>query len=232
MLRKSLIQFSVGGWGCVSSLLFDLRPNYGGSSEDNGDLLQKVPCTHSHTQFPRPCSRPAPIHASTRDSWILTGPGLGQSLVRSLLLPPWVLVHTRFCLCPLRICFPILWKLCDQIHWPPKSTPLPEPQVGKSVMGPRTLLTVWEFLWYNFSAVCGLSAQQLYGGVNDNTASSKKLCDPGSCTQSPSPCSRPQMTRPSAGDKRRCGSVSVGSLGPGARKVLFEPSDHLWQVSV
>ena len=30
MLSKSLIQFSVGGWGCVPSLLFDLRPNYGG----------------------------------------------------------------------------------------------------------------------------------------------------------------------------------------------------------
>jgi len=25
--------------------LFDLRPNYGGGKEDNGDLLQKVPCT-------------------------------------------------------------------------------------------------------------------------------------------------------------------------------------------
>ena len=28
MLSKSLIQFSLEGWGCVSSLLFDLRPNY------------------------------------------------------------------------------------------------------------------------------------------------------------------------------------------------------------
>ena len=46
MLKKSLIQFSVEGWGCVSSLLFDLRPNYGGGNEDNGDLLQKVPRRH------------------------------------------------------------------------------------------------------------------------------------------------------------------------------------------
>ena len=29
MLSKSLIQFSVDGWGYVPSLLFDLRPNYG-----------------------------------------------------------------------------------------------------------------------------------------------------------------------------------------------------------
>ena len=43
MLRKSLIQFSVDGKGCVPSLLFDLRPDYGGANEENGDLLQKVP---------------------------------------------------------------------------------------------------------------------------------------------------------------------------------------------
>ena len=46
MLSKSLIQFSVDGWGYVSSLLFDLRPNYGGGNEDNSDLLQKAPCIH------------------------------------------------------------------------------------------------------------------------------------------------------------------------------------------
>ena len=49
MFSKSLIQFSVEGRGCVSSMLFDLRPNYGGGNEDNGDLLQKVPCTCTGT---------------------------------------------------------------------------------------------------------------------------------------------------------------------------------------
>ena len=43
MLSKSLIQFSVDERGSVSSLLFDLKPNYGGGNEDNGDLLQKAP---------------------------------------------------------------------------------------------------------------------------------------------------------------------------------------------
>ena len=43
MLSKSLTQFSVDGQDCVPSLLFDLRPNYSGGNEDNGDLLQKVP---------------------------------------------------------------------------------------------------------------------------------------------------------------------------------------------
>ena len=42
----SLIQISVEGQGCVPSLLFDLRPNYGGGNENNGDILQKVPWTH------------------------------------------------------------------------------------------------------------------------------------------------------------------------------------------
>ena len=38
MLSKSLIQFSVEGRGYVPFLLFDLRPNYDGGNEDNGDL--------------------------------------------------------------------------------------------------------------------------------------------------------------------------------------------------
>ena len=36
VLSKSLIQFSVDARGFVPSLLFDLRPNYGGGNEDNG----------------------------------------------------------------------------------------------------------------------------------------------------------------------------------------------------
>ena len=40
MLSTSLIQFSVDGWGCIPSLLFDRRPNYGGGNEDNGSLVQ------------------------------------------------------------------------------------------------------------------------------------------------------------------------------------------------
>ena len=73
MLSKSLIQFSVEGWGCVPSLLFDLRPNYGGGNEDNGALIQKAPCVHYPTQFSQPCSRPLPTHTSSGESWTLTG---------------------------------------------------------------------------------------------------------------------------------------------------------------
>ena len=103
MLRKSLIQFSVEGRGCVPSLLFDLRPNYGGGNEDNGDLLQKVPCTHC-TQCPQPCSTPLPTHTST-----LTGKS--GSVSCGVTAPfSWVLVHTRFCLCLPRVYFPVLCK--------------------------------------------------------------------------------------------------------------------------
>ena len=52
MLNKSLIKFSVDGQGCIPSLLFDLRPNYGGGNADNGDLLQKVPCALLHSVPP------------------------------------------------------------------------------------------------------------------------------------------------------------------------------------
>ena len=46
MLSKSLIEFSVDGWGCVPSLLFCLRPIYGSGNGGNGDLLQKDLCQH------------------------------------------------------------------------------------------------------------------------------------------------------------------------------------------
>ena len=103
--------------------LFDLRPNYGGDNEDNGNFLQKVPCTHCCTQCPQPCSRPPPTHASTRDSWTLTGKS--GSLSCGVTAPfSWVLVCTKFCLCPPRVCFPVLCKFCNLIHWPPKSNSL------------------------------------------------------------------------------------------------------------
>ena len=85
MLSKSLIQFSVDGQGCVPCLMFDLIPNYGEGNKANGNFLQKVPCTHCHTQ----CSSPAACH-----NWPTPPPetpghsqaNLGQSLVGSLLL--------------------------------------------------------------------------------------------------------------------------------------------------
>ena len=121
MLRNSLIQFSVEWRGCVPSLLFDLRSNYGGVDGDNCDLLQKVPCRHCYTQCPQPCSRPPPTHASTRDSWTLMGKSVPVPC--GVTAPcSWVLVTQGFvgafqeCVSPVLCKF---WWLCGGKWQPP-----------------------------------------------------------------------------------------------------------------
>ena len=58
---------------------------------------------------PQPCSRPPLTHASTADSWTLLGKT--GSVSYGVTAPfSWVLVHTRFCLCPPRVYFPVLCK--------------------------------------------------------------------------------------------------------------------------
>ena len=70
---------------------------------------QKAPCLHSSTQCLQPCSRPPPTHISAKDSWTLTSKS--GSVSCGVTAPfSWVLVHTRLCLCPLRVCFPVLCK--------------------------------------------------------------------------------------------------------------------------
>ena len=117
-LSKSLIQFSVDEWCYIPSLLFDLRPNYGGGNEDNGDLLQKVPCRHCCIHCPQPCSRSPLSYASTGDSWTLTGKSGSVSCGVTAHFS-WVLVHTSFCLYPPRVYFLVLckfWQLYGGVH--------------------------------------------------------------------------------------------------------------------
>ena len=102
MLRKSLIQFSVDGQSCVSFMLFALRPSYGRGNEDNGNATS---FKRSWIQCPWSCSRPLSTYASTRDTWTLTGKS-GSVTCGVTASFSWVLVHTRFCLCPPRACFP------------------------------------------------------------------------------------------------------------------------------
>ena len=81
-------------------------------------------------------------------------------------------------------------------HWPPKSNCLRVLShfAGypgwESVVGPRTFLTVQEFIWYNCSSVCGSSAWWLYGGVNGDLLQ-EGLChtlgDPGLLHPKPLP---------------------------------------------
>ena len=87
LFSKSLIQFSVDGWGCVPSLLFDLRPNYGGGDEDKGTSFNR---SHACTAA---LSAPDPAAGHRQPTPPLKTPGhsqasLAQSLVGSLLLSP------------------------------------------------------------------------------------------------------------------------------------------------
>ena len=64
---------------------------------------------YCYTQCPQPCSRPPLTHVSTGDSW--TFMGKSESVSSRITAPfSWVLVCTRFCLCPPRVCFPTLCK--------------------------------------------------------------------------------------------------------------------------
>ena len=85
ILSKSLIQFFADGWACVPSLLFDLKQNYGGGNEDNGDLIQR---SHAHSGT---LSAPNPAAGHRQPTPLPETPGhsqasLSQTLVRSLLL--------------------------------------------------------------------------------------------------------------------------------------------------
>ena len=88
-----------------------------GVNEDNGDLLQKVPCMHCCTQWPQPCSRPPLTHASAGDSWTLLGKSGSVSCGVTASFS-WVLVHISFCLCSPRVYFPVLlWLLLCPWTW-------------------------------------------------------------------------------------------------------------------
>ena len=83
---------------------------------------------------------------------------LAQSLVGTMLLFPGPGVH-KVLFVPSKNLFPqscgssVIKSHClqSQIAWG-FSVPLPDPQIGKFVVGPRTFLTLREFLWYNHSA--------------------------------------------------------------------------------
>ena len=68
IFSKSLSNFLLKG-RAVFPPCYLTWTNYGGGNEDNGDLLQKVPCKHCYTQCPQTCSRPLLKLASARDSW-------------------------------------------------------------------------------------------------------------------------------------------------------------------
>ena len=106
---------SLGSMGTVAGLRAISRKPYANRG------LQDCCC-----QCPRPCGEPLTTHASTGNP-----PTRVDSLssVSCEVTPsfPWVLVCTRFCLCPPRLesLFPlVLWKSCKQIWLPSRSDSL------------------------------------------------------------------------------------------------------------
>ena len=67
-----------------------------------------------------------------------------------------------------------------------------------------------KFLWF-------------YGGFNGDLLQEGLCHTQVYCTQSPCPCSSPLLTCTSTGGTHSSGSVSVGSLGPGAHNVCSSP---------
>ena len=83
-----------------------LGSNHDGGNEDNGDPLQRSHACTATLSATNPAAghhRPTPLLETSGHSQA----SLGQSLVGSLLLPSgsWCI---RFCLCPLRVYFPVL----------------------------------------------------------------------------------------------------------------------------
>ena len=70
----------------------------------------------------------------------------------------------------------------------------------------------------------------LYCGVNGNLLQQALCHTQVCCTQRPWPCSRPLQTRTSTGDTHSGSSISVSVGSPAVHKVIFEPSECLWQV--
>ena len=92
MLSNALIQFSLDGQGSVPSLLLVEVMRIMGTS-----FRRSHACTAA-------VSGPPPAHASTGDSWTLVGKS--GSVSCGVTAPfSWVLLCSRLCLCPPRVCF-------------------------------------------------------------------------------------------------------------------------------
>ena len=179
----------------------------------DGDL-QKDLCTHCCIQCLDPAAghcQPVPLpetpgHSQESLAWTLTEKSGSVSCGDTSPIL-WLVVCTKLCTLFVQTNMysksvsPVLWKFWNKISLASKEnslgvvSPFADPQVGKYVVGPRTFLTVWEFLWFNCPADWGSSAQRLYGGANGDLLQ-EGLChtlhDPG--LLQPEPLSPRQAT--------------------------------------
>ena len=103
MLSKSLIQFSVDGWCCVPSLLFMWGQTMVEVMKITVTSFKRSHACTATLSAPNPASghhRPTPPLKTPRHSQASLGQSCGVTAPFS-----WVLVHIRFCLCPLRVYF-------------------------------------------------------------------------------------------------------------------------------
>ena len=103
MLSKSLIQFPVDGWSCVSSLLFTWGQTMVEVMKITVTSFKRSHACTATLSAPNPASghhRPTPPLKTPRHSQASLGQSCGVTAPFS-----WVLVHIRFCLCPLRVYF-------------------------------------------------------------------------------------------------------------------------------
>ena len=106
MLSKSLIQFSVDGWSCVPFLLFTWGQTMVEVMKIMVTSLKRSHACTATLSAPNLAAghhQPTPLPETPRHPQASPG----QSPVGSLLLSPWTRC-TRFCLCPPRVCFPVL----------------------------------------------------------------------------------------------------------------------------
>ena len=143
---------------------------FGCGNEDNVDLLQKFPCGHSCTHCPEPGNSPLCTHASARDTGTLIGKSVSVSC--GVTAPfSWVLVHTSFCLCPPRICFPSPCKFwlfsggvnCDllqeglchtHVYCTQRPCPCSSPLLTGTSTGNTQHTVLAQFLWGLWVLVC------------------------------------------------------------------------------
>ena len=104
-------------------------------------------------------------HTSARDSHRI----LALYLEGSLLPGSW---YAQSFVVPPRVCFPVLWRFCNQIplaskvKFPGGSQSFARSPGQEICCGCRVFITVWGLLWFNCSPVYWSSARWLYGGAN------------------------------------------------------------------